>query len=192
VALPDSAVVASELRAFLSSAPINLLLREGIGFEQIIVTLLAELLASGGGGGGGGGGTVGGALDSSVQQVRALLETGVTHADLVLIAAKLDALITSATPDKVRTASATTAGITSVTANTATQALAARALRNYLLFVNTSDTLISINFSGVATPASSIPVAVGGSFVAEGNYIPPGAVSVICAAPSKSFVIVEA
>ncbi len=161
--------------------------------EPFFRTALLEICSDiTGGGGGSGGGTIGGALDTSVQAVRAALETGVTHADLLLIAAKLDALIAFSVPDKVRTASTTTAGVTSATPNTATQALAARALRNYLLFVNTSDTSIGVNFSGAATGAVSIPVPAGGSFVAEGNYVPPGALSVICTAASKSYVIVEA
>lgn len=76
-------------------------------------------------------------------------------------------------------------------ANVAQTVFAAKPQRNYLLFVNLSDTVMYVNIDGIATDTNSYPVLTGGQLSFESGFIPNGAVSVICASSGKEFVAKE-
>ena len=76
-------------------------------------------------------------------------------------------------------------------ANVAQTVFAAKQQRNYLMFLNLSDTVMYVNIDGVATESNSYPVLTAGQLSFEDGFIPNGAVSVICAAAGKEFVAKE-
>lgn len=75
---------------------------------------------------------------------------------------------------------------------TAQQVMAANTTRQYLLFQNTSDTDMWINFGAVAVAASpSVKVTPGGDFEMERSFVSTQYVSVFCATTGKTFTAKE-
>lgn len=66
-----------------------------------------------------------------------------------------------------------------------------RLQRNYLLFINNSNTLIYVNINNDASTSNSYPVSPNGQLSFEGGFIPDGRVTAICAASGKSFIAKE-
>jgi len=63
--------------------------------------------------------------------------------------------------------------------------------RTYLVFQNTSDTLMRINFGAAATDANGIQVQPNGSVTFNNAWVPSQAVFLRCSSDSKPFVAKE-
>jgi hypothetical protein len=63
--------------------------------------------------------------------------------------------------------------------------------RTYLVFQNTSDTLMRINFGAAATDANGIQVQPGGSVTFNSAWVPSQSVFVRCSSNAKTFVAKE-
>jgi hypothetical protein len=81
---------------------------------------------------------------------------------------------------------------TITTGGTSQQIMAANAVRRYLFIQNVSDTVMWCNFTTAAnTDQPSIQIAVGASFIMEGNAVTTEAVNCIGAVTGKSFTSKE-
>ena len=80
---------------------------------------------------------------------------------------------------------------TIVSANTSQKIFDAKPQRNYLLFINNSDTLMYVNIDAVASTTNSYPVYPQGQLSFEDGFIPSGQINVICASTGKSFIAKE-
>lgn len=80
---------------------------------------------------------------------------------------------------------------TIVSANTSQKIFDAKAQRNFLLFINNSDTLMYVNIDAAASTTNSFPIYPQGQLSFEGGFIPSGQVNVRCAASGKSFIAKE-
>jgi hypothetical protein len=75
-----------------------------------------------------------------------------------------------------------------ITSGGASQQVFPTASRNYLLVQNLSDTDMWLGIGFTPAVGNGIKlVANGGGFVAEGGFIPSGAVNIICSATGKVF-----
>ena len=78
-----------------------------------------------------------------------------------------------------------------VDANVSQVVFAAKPQRNYLSFINTSNTTMYVNIDGAASTTNSFPVVSNGQLSFEDGFIPDGQVTVICASSGKTFVAKE-
>jgi hypothetical protein len=69
--------------------------------------------------------------------------------------------------------------------------MSANESRTYLVFQNTSDTLMRINFGAAATEANGIQVQPGGSVTFNAAWIPSQAVFLRCSSDAKPFIAKE-
>lgn len=84
------------------------------------------------------------------------------------------------------------AGVSSITTANTSQSVFADVKRNYILIQNTSDTDMYMGIGFVPTVGGGILLkASGGGFSAEGEFVPKGAVNIICASAGKAFVALQ-
>lgn len=79
-----------------------------------------------------------------------------------------------------------------ITAANTSQQVFANTKRSYLFVQNNSDTDMFMEIGG--TPSNGVGIrllANGGAFVAENEFIPSGAVNIICSAAGKAFYALQ-
>jgi len=86
----------------------------------------------------------------------------------------------------------TVATTLTITSAATSQQVFANSTRNYLLIQNNSDTDMWLGVGGVPTIGSGIRLlANGGGWIAESEFIPSGAVNIICSAVGKAFYAIQ-
>lgn len=86
----------------------------------------------------------------------------------------------------------TSAAMQTITAGaTAQTVFAANSSREYLIVINTSDTIMYLEVTGSAATATSIPLAANGGFY-EPLVAPTSLISILCATTGKAFVAKQA
>ena len=84
------------------------------------------------------------------------------------------------------------AGVLSITTANASQSVFADVKRNYLLIQNVSDADMYLGIGFIPTVGGGILLkASGGGFSAEGEFVPKGAVNIVCAGAGKAFVALQ-
>jgi hypothetical protein len=92
----------------------------------------------------------------------------------------------------VATAGTVTDRSGNITAGATSQVVAVQNLsREFLLFQNTSDTAMYVNFGAAATTTNGVLVAAGTSLSLNGPFVPSDSVNVLCATTGKTFVCKE-
>ena len=84
------------------------------------------------------------------------------------------------------------AGVSSTTTANTSQAVFASVKRNYILIQNISDTDMYLGIGFTPTVGGGILLkSSGGGYTAEGEFVPAGAVNIICAGAGKAFVALQ-
>ena len=84
------------------------------------------------------------------------------------------------------------ASVSTITTGGTSQGVFASVARNYILVQNISDTDMYLGIGFTPTVGGGILLkASGGGFTAEGDFVPAGAVNIICATTGKSFVALQ-
>lgn len=84
------------------------------------------------------------------------------------------------------------ASVLSITSANTSQSVFAAVPRNYILIQNVSDTDMYLGIGFVPTVGGGILLrANGGGWSAEDDFVPAGAVNIICAGAGKAFVALQ-